>query len=200
MHEVNLSYFMIGTIMFLTVRLVNNLVDWKNPPSRRGWMATDLFFGAIFLMAGINGIMTYNVIKSLPIIFNLFNAFLLISRAFVEPNKNFFILISICAGVFFGLFYPFYNLFSIPPLVYDVSYSSFVAVGICLGISLVVGIILNIEFKNKWSDGQEAIWHGTNFWEIINNKILLIIVITLIAIETMFQLRSESILLKFFLI
>lgn len=200
MHEVNLPYFMMGTIIFLIIRLVNNFVDWKNPPSRRGWMATDLCFGAIFLMVGINGIMTYNIIKTLPIIFHLFNAFLLISRAFIEPNKNFIILICICAGLFFGLFYPFYILFSAPPLVYDVSYSGFVAVAISLGTSLVVGIVLNFGFKNKWPDRQEKILCGTKFWEIINNKTLLIVVITLIAIETMFQLRSESLLLKFFLI
>lgn len=200
MHELNLHYFMMGTILILTIRIVNRFVDWENPPSRRGWMATDLFFGTIFLMVGINGVMTYNIIKTLPIIFNLFSAFLLISRAFVEPNKNFLILILICGGVYFGLIYPLYILFTLPPLVYDIEYSGIIAVGISLGISLIVGIVLNIIFKNKWPDRQETIWHGTKFWEIINNKTLLIIVIVLIAIETMFQLRSESLLLKFFLI
>ena len=200
MHEVNLHYFMIGTVAFLAIRLINKFVDWENPPSRRGWMAADLYFGAIFLMVGINGIMTYNIIKSLPIIFNLFTAFLLISRAFVEPNKNFIILICICAVIFFGIFYPLYILFVTPPLLYDIRYSGFAGVAINLGISLVIGIALNIVFKKKWPERQETIWHGTKFWEIVNNKTMLIIVIILIMIETMFQLRSQSILLKFFLI
>ncbi len=189
---------MVGTVIFLAIRLANNLFDWENPPSRDFWLENDLFYGAIFLLVGIVGLIDYDEIRSLPIIFILFTAFLLISRGFVEPNRNFLILILICGGTYFGFFYPFYMIFTAPPLIYDFSYGGFVAAGLSLGISLAVGIILNILFKRKWPEGQKKLWEATKFWEIINNKILISLIIVLIVIETTFQLRSQSLLLLFF--
>lgn len=194
MDEVNLSYFMIGTIIFLSIIIVNNILDWKNPPSRGAWMVVDLCFGAIFLLVSINGLMIHNIIKILPLIFIIFTTFLLISRAFIEPNKNFLIIICICACLYFGLFYLLYIIFSAPEITYEFNYGAMAAVAISLGISLTVGIILSSKLKKKWPERQNPIWHINKFWEIINNKTLIAIIITLIMIESLFQLRGQSLL------
>ncbi|MHA1376910.1 MAG: hypothetical protein ACTSRG_00885 [Candidatus Helarchaeota archaeon] len=201
MVELNITYFMMGTIIFLTIKLAIVLFDWESPPSRGVWMVIDLFFGAIFLMAGLNGIFNYTVIKSLPIIFVLFTALIYISRSLIEPNKNFLIVFFICICSFFGLFYLCFIILTSPSLIMEnIGLNEVFAVGIGLGISLAIGIGLSILFKKKWPKRQETLWHARKFWEIINNKTLLIVVLILMSIEAIFQLRSQSLILYFFTI
>ncbi|MHA1385385.1 MAG: hypothetical protein ACTSR3_16655 [Candidatus Helarchaeota archaeon] len=199
MVELNVTYFMMGTIIFLTVKTVNVFFDWENPPTRGVWMVVDLFFGAIFLMAGLNGMFNYTIAKSLPIIFVLFTALVLISRSLIEPNTNFLIILFICTCSYFGFSYLFFIILTSPSLIMEnIGSNGFIAVGTSLGISLAIGIGLFILFKKKWPERQETLWQATKFWECINNKSLLVAVLLLMAIEAAFQLRSQSIIFYFF--
>ncbi|MHA1376912.1 MAG: hypothetical protein ACTSRG_00895 [Candidatus Helarchaeota archaeon] len=198
MHEYGISYALIVAILFLSIRLSINMFDWKSPPSRGIRMAVDLTFGALFLLGGIISLINFDLIKIIPIIIIFFTAILLISIGFIEPNKNFFILISVSGVTYFSFFILFYNLMLNSPLLYELYYIGLFSAGFSLFITIGVVIVLNIVLKRKLPENQEPLWQINKFWEIINNKYLLVILMIISMLELPFQLRSQSLILYFF--
>ncbi|MHA1297923.1 MAG: hypothetical protein ACTSO9_00600 [Candidatus Helarchaeota archaeon] len=198
MHEYNVTYALIMAIVFLTLRLSINIFDWNNPPARGIRMAFGLYFGALFLLGGISALFDFDIINLLSVIIILYTATLLLALGFIEPNKNFLIYITICGVTYFGSFVLIYNLMINSALLYDLIYIGLFAGGFALSIALSVGIVLNLVFKKKWPKNQESIWQIRKFWEIINNKYVLIILIIICMLELPFRLRSQSLITLFF--
>ncbi len=201
MYEINLTYFLFGTLIFTLIRLID-MLKMFNPDFEATSSYQKVFYllmGLIFLLSGINGIIfQLKLEKIIPIIFILIVSGLFISDTFVKPSKNY--LISICLGIGTGapLVVPFFHLFQDLRLQINIPYLSLVGIGISFLIGLAVGIFTYILLYYKYQNGLEEFWDGTRVWRILNNKIFILILWILIIIETYLQLHITSLLSMFY--
>ena len=201
MYEINLTYFLFGTLIFTLIRLID-MLKMFNPDfeaTKSYQKVFYLFMGLIFLLSGINGIIfQLKLEKIIPIIFILIVSGLFISDTFVKPSKNY--LISICIGIGIGapLVVPFFHFFQDLRMDINIPYLSIVGIGIAFAIGLAVGLCCYILLYYKYSSGLEELWDGTKVWRIINNKTFVFILWILIIIETYLQLHITTLLSMFY--
>ncbi|MHA1649554.1 MAG: hypothetical protein ACTSYB_05115 [Candidatus Helarchaeota archaeon] len=207
MSEFFTGYVLIITFSVLIFRLLEK-TEWlgrKELPRRDGFLVFYAMVGGGCIYQVIN-LIQYNLAlpsepvglglqNIVPIILLSISSVILLSNALVNPSKNFLIAFvvagatTILCSIFLLLVIDFSQIIgSVPELI---------AVGLSMLAGLLSGGLVYLILYHIYPYGRAQLWTLRQYWKIINDTRLLLLLIIFVGIETYLQMKFLSILTIF---
>ena len=214
---VNLHYFLIGTFIFMAMKLVDRFKYFEEGEIySSGFIKVwNFIYGSALILIGINGIFAITQIFNSVQVFDYRNLFptiltfiasgIFLSDSFKNPTKNYLValgigdLISTITAIImliitligpeiiFGTNIMYINYFLLIPFL--------IAVMVAIPVSI---LIYYIKLKPNRTEWNEPIWDKTKAWNVVNNQFLLLTLTIILFFEILFQWHSTSLLSLFF--